>query len=546
MSASSTWPLRLSQNEMLFKHSKEVLSVQVDINDIMLYQNMDLNDELLELLASNLANNNPSNILLTAGGISAIELLINKFVDKDHPLYIPHPTYSEIYNKTPYINKIDINLDGECTMHLFDDVQNGGVIYVCNPNNPTGATWDTREILEFADSHPTITLLVDEVYFDFMQAENNAISCINFVNDYANVYVIKSFSKAYGLAGIRLGYICSNAGNIKHLSNKYGHLHVTQLAKKYGIAVLKSLDHYNGVIRASNEVKHHICDFLKERGIWHIKTSANFILIYVGEHVADIIKNLRQYDGIEVRDMQSTYGLNGFFRVNTLSDYALFTDAFSKYTTICDTKKPLRLWYINSYQRYRLKKILKSVLSVLHEYDIKYWADSGTLLGIARSNSIIPWDDDADLCMLHRDLDSVLSIPKSAWEQQNIVMTRNRFNTYWQFRFIDEVSYPLEEFYTSDKYDLTHIDLFTVEDRGESYLVNTDERFTYDSTYDDSGVCCKMTHNDIFPLTRSYIDDIIINVPKNIKTIIRRTVGDNYDSKILVRGGNGETIEYAG
>lgn len=227
--------LKLDKNEYNFQHHPILVSTlsKIDFDNITYYDTQISNQDIV-LKLSKILSCKPENILLTAGGIGGIELLFNVYLKKS--LTTTSPTYSAIRrhvikNNAQFI-EINTYLDKQCDTSIFPP-DNETVIYICNPNNPTGMIWSVNDIKNYAMNTPNI-IIVDEVYIDFAEIE----TCINLIN-LENVIIVRSFSKSYGLAGVRFGYLLAHPNVIKHLEKYYEPLHVTNMAKIFAYQIME-------------------------------------------------------------------------------------------------------------------------------------------------------------------------------------------------------------------------------------------------------------------------------------------------------------------
>jgi histidinol-phosphate aminotransferase len=161
---------------------------------------------------SKLKNTSPENIFLGNGSDEAIDLLIRAFCSpgKDNIVSI-NPTYG-MYRVAADINDIkvievplnpDFSLSGKAVIEATEE--NTKLIFLCSPNNPTGNILDKKEIEKIITSFNGI-VVIDEAYIDFCPEE----SMLNYLKDYPNLVILQTFSKAWGMAGIRLGMAFGN------------------------------------------------------------------------------------------------------------------------------------------------------------------------------------------------------------------------------------------------------------------------------------------------------------------------------------------------
>jgi histidinol-phosphate aminotransferase len=182
------------------------------------------------------------------------------------------------------------------------------LVYICNPNNPTGAMLSEREIIKLLEHAPQQMFVVDEAYFEFCNQ-----SVANLVASHTNLIVVRSFSKAFGLAALRIGYILSDPGNLEYIHRIKVGKNVNSLAQVAAAAALEDLEYTEEYIRQISKSKQMLAERLHELGCdFHI-TAANFFLIRFRDPKA-AITTLENHK-IFVRDRSALPQMEGFVRI---------------------------------------------------------------------------------------------------------------------------------------------------------------------------------------------------------------------------------------
>jgi histidinol-phosphate aminotransferase len=175
------------------------------------------------------------------------------------------------------------------------------LIFVCNPNNPTGMIVTAAELDAFMKRVPKHVLVVlDEAYYEFVDS-NEYPDSLQYVREgRSNVLVMRTFSKIYGLAGIRLGYGVGNAGVLAPLDKVKEPFAVNLLAQVAGIAALQD----EACLKASLATNRAGCQFLyrefERLGLFYIKSHTNFVLVRIGPRAGQVVQRLLE-QGIIVR-----------------------------------------------------------------------------------------------------------------------------------------------------------------------------------------------------------------------------------------------------
>jgi histidinol-phosphate aminotransferase len=174
-----------------------------------------------------------------------------------------------------------------------------GLIYICNPNNPTASITHKNEVREFLAKAPRETMiLVDEAYFHYADSPDYE-TVIPLIKSYPNLIVARTFSKIYGMAGLRLGYCVAQPEIIQRLRPHQTWDSVNIMALAAAIASLNDPDHVANGRRMNSQTKVFLTGELESMGYKHIPSQANFLMIDVKRPVRPMIQALGQR-GVQV------------------------------------------------------------------------------------------------------------------------------------------------------------------------------------------------------------------------------------------------------
>jgi histidinol-phosphate aminotransferase len=174
-----------------------------------------------------------------------------------------------------------------------------GLIYICNPNNPTASITPKSDLRDFIAKCPSQTMiLVDEAYHHYADGADYE-SAIPFIQQHPNLIVARTFSKVYGMAGLRCGYCVARPETIQRMRPHQTWDSVNIMALVAAIASLKDDDHVARGRRLNRETKAMVSSALERMGYQHIPSQANFIMIDVKRPVQPLIGALRER-GIQV------------------------------------------------------------------------------------------------------------------------------------------------------------------------------------------------------------------------------------------------------
>ncbi len=267
-------------------------------------------DNYVTNLRSNVAlryNLDKDMFLFGNGSVEIIQMLSRIMLDKGDNIITELPSFSSYFSETKIqdaqIKTIEFNKNYSFNLkdmiNLIDDKTK--MIYITNPNNPLGTIISKNEMLEFIKLVPKdILVIVDEAYGEFVRDENFE-SMIDFVKEYGNLCVLKTFSKAYGLAALRIGYIVANKSVIKELEKVRVPFNVSTISQKIAQIALEDEEHMKRCVKQIHNTIDYMYKKLDKIGIEYIKTQANFIMINTKKDSKIVVQELLKR-GYIVRD----------------------------------------------------------------------------------------------------------------------------------------------------------------------------------------------------------------------------------------------------
>ncbi len=260
-------------------------------------------------------------LLLTNGVDEAIHLVCETYLDPEDEVLIAVPTFAmyEIYALATgaRVKAIQANEDFSVPVDrlLAAITPRTRLIAIATPNNPTGSIVSRADLLRIAKACPQAALLVDEAYIHF-----GGEPVLHDVNTVPNLFVVRTFSKVYGLANLRIGVLVSAAENmvyVRKVSSPYNLNGVALRCLPVALADKEYVSHYVAEILAGRD---RLEQHLKSLGMPYWQSHANFILMHVGEKHKDLVQAMRQR-GILVRDRSADPGCLGCVRI-TVGDKA--------------------------------------------------------------------------------------------------------------------------------------------------------------------------------------------------------------------------------
>jgi len=308
--------IKLASNENPFGASPKALAaIKRNLSGINRYP--DSQGFYLKKRLARYYNLSPSNIVLGNGSDELIDIIIKTFVEDDENILTADNTFLEyeIISKVNARNIATVPLKYfKYDLVAFKKKINAKtkLIFIANPNNPSGTYVTKFELDDFMRDLPgNVILVLDEAYDAFIDVDDFPAT-LNYIKD-RNMIVLKTFSKAYGLAGLRIGYALANPQFSAYMERVRQPFNVNALAQAAATAALDDKKFLRKSRKLILEGKNYLYDYLTKMGLAYVPSVANFILVDVGRDGAAVFKEMLKH-GVIVRDMYQ-YGLRNFIRV---------------------------------------------------------------------------------------------------------------------------------------------------------------------------------------------------------------------------------------
>ena len=259
----------------------------------------------------------PEQLIFGNGSDELIELVLKAFVGEGDEVVVANPTFL-MYEVASSVHGAKIKVVP--TRYFKYDLKamkdavskNTKVVFIANPDNPNGTYVARYELEDFLKDIPEDTIVfLDEAYCDFVE-ERDYPNGLEYLGK-NNLIVTRTFSKAYGLAGLRVGYGVSNPEIIKYMETVRDPFNVNSLAQIGAIGALKDKDFLAKAKKVVREGKKFIYSELKAMGIRYVPSVTNFILIELGPKSGEVAEKLLK-KGVIIRNMKA-WGLGNFIRL---------------------------------------------------------------------------------------------------------------------------------------------------------------------------------------------------------------------------------------
>lgn len=286
-------------------------------------------------------------ILLANGTDDAINLICNAFVDPNDTLVVPAPTFPiyEFFHSVAGGRTVRVRYDENFRLPMDEMImtvrkEKARWVALANPNNPTGTQVSRRDLEALLRATPRTVILVDEAYCDF-----SGETVLPWIRKYRNLIVTRTFSKAFGLAALRIGCILTNPELAETMHRAQNPFAVNMLALA---AAVEAIKHRDPVRRYAREVisnRAELCRYFDSIGVPYVPSRANFVLTRVGALAPEIARRLRKQD-LLVRDWSYDPHLQGYLRftVGSKSQMRRLVRGLGRCMSMIETGSGRRAW----------------------------------------------------------------------------------------------------------------------------------------------------------------------------------------------------------
>jgi len=290
--SSSPTLVRLNSNENPYGPSPLAVKAMTDAFSLAWRYPDEHEGMLIDALAklNGVAGNQ---ILLGSGSGEILKVAAAAFTGPGKKLVVGHPTFEAIlaYAAVAGAEVVKINLTSAYAHDLPKMLaeKSAGVIYICNPNNPTASITPKDQLRAFLAKTPAQTIvLVDEAYHHYVES-NHYESVIPLIGQYPNLIVARTFSKIYSMAGLRCGYCVARPELIQRLRAQQAWDSVNIMAMVAAAASLQDSEQVEQGRRHNTEVKNYVYSELDKAGYKYIPSHANFMMIDLRREVKPVI-----------------------------------------------------------------------------------------------------------------------------------------------------------------------------------------------------------------------------------------------------------------
>lgn len=310
--------IKMASNENPLGCSPEVQKIIANLAaEVNLYPDAS-NYELKKALSEYL-DVSTERIFCGAGSDLLIRVICSLFVNPGDETIMPEVSFQRYEDSTQLMGgkivKIPMKnhgIDIERTIAAINDRTR--VIWLCTPNNPTGPILTKDDLFGALDRIPRdVIIIMDEAYHEYVTDERYP-DTIALLDKYENMIILRTFSKAYGLAGLRLGYGMASEEITQYMNSIIGPFDTNLIAQAAAIAALKDQEFLKRVVEENARGKNYFYKEFEGLGLEYIVTEANFIMVNINKDDKAVFQSLLR-KGIIVRPGH-LFSMNGWLRVS--------------------------------------------------------------------------------------------------------------------------------------------------------------------------------------------------------------------------------------
>lgn len=308
--------LRLDWNESTFPPSPLVikkLKEVVEGGHLNFYPDVTASE--LRKKISRYVSMDSSFIQVFNGSDAALQAICLTYLDKGSKVLVREPTYTQLYTFVASVGANLVKFQGkdlfDLALEKYHEYLSSGkikLVYICNPNNPTGVLYEQSTIQQLLEDYPQVLFVIDEAYFEYSK-----MTVAGLIN-YQNILITRTFSKAFGLASVRIGYILGLPQLMDNINKVYNRKDVNLLGQVAASAALDDIPYLESKVDEVIRARAWLVNQLKNVGLRVHETPANFILIRM-PNASEVVDKLKE-KGIFVRDRSYLPQLEGYFRVS--------------------------------------------------------------------------------------------------------------------------------------------------------------------------------------------------------------------------------------
>ena len=253
-----------------------------------------------------------SEIILTNGSDEMVDMLAKTFISSGDEVIMSSLTFPRYFSVTTMMGAKPVvvplkdwtyDLDG-----MFKAItEKTKLIWLCNPNNPTGTMFTNNELMEFLNSVPkNIIIVYDEAYNEYVTRSDYPAHAENLLCGFPNLIIMRTFSKIYGLAALRIGYTLANKSIVENIEKVRCPFNVNSIAQNAALVALKDQDFLKKSYDMNREGKQYLYDEFDRLNFEYAQSETNHIFVNVGMDAQTVFEELQKI-GVIIRPFMDSF-----------------------------------------------------------------------------------------------------------------------------------------------------------------------------------------------------------------------------------------------
>lgn len=279
-----------------------------------------------------------ANVELATGSTPLLQGSVRAFCDAEKAFVTPMPTYSTSLSTAREIDAraIELSLDSGLGVDLDTLAANAsgaGLLYLCNPNNPTGTVHGPQVVERFVRrvmrENPDTYVHIDEAYINYCRP--GAIeTAVPLAMEFEKVFITRSFSKAHGMAGLRVGYALGQEQTLEKIRNAWGMGDVNMLAAVAALTALEDKEHIAWEAQENAEIRDEVIGFFRSRGYEVPDSNTNHIFVNLGMPAAKFREGCLEHKVLVGRDFPPLEKTHCRISLGSREEMKIALEVFSK------------------------------------------------------------------------------------------------------------------------------------------------------------------------------------------------------------------------
>lgn len=296
---------KLASNENpLGPSPKAIEAIKKEIENIHIYP-----DASVMLLRQEIAKGydlSHDNVVVGNGGEQILMMIAQTFINEGEEAIMASTTFGLYGSSVTHMGGVPIKIPLKNYKHDFKGfIENltdkTKLIYVCNPNNPTGNIMPKDEIKYLVENVPEdVVIIFDEAYYDYAKVNKDYPETLKILKVRPNTIILRTFSKVAGIAGVRVGFALTSKETAKEMGKVKGVFNVNKLAQVAAIGALNDKEHIDKTVQLNYKSMSMMEDYFKDSGLEYIKSNSNFIFVNVNMDSKVVFQKLME-QGIIIR-----------------------------------------------------------------------------------------------------------------------------------------------------------------------------------------------------------------------------------------------------